>query len=130
MQSLKSQAVYKEFNIVHGGWNDPIDEYVIPSASYFESLEGHYFCSGHTHIPIIWAGCGKVYCNPGSIGQPRDGDAKASFAVWDGRSFSIVRIQYDYQLTQRAMAEAGFEPYFYENLAIGSRIGGKIDALP
>lgn len=130
LASLNPQAQIGALNIVHGGWNDPLDEYLIPSLDYFSRLKGKLFASGHTHVPCVWRGEGQTYCNPGSIGQPRDGDPRASFAVLEGSSFSLHRVEYDYRHIQEAMKAAGFEPYFYENLSVGARIGGKIDKLP
>lgn len=130
LASLKPQAEIGPLSIVHGGWGDPIDEYVVPSVAYFSRLNGSMFASGHTHVPCVWEGGGKKYCNPGSVGQPRDGDPRAAFAVWDGAGFVLHRVGYNYSLVQAAMKKAGFEPYFYENLAQGTRIGGKVDSLP
>ena len=129
LTALEPQAQFQELSIVHGGWNDPIDEYVVPSEEYFSLFEGNYFASGHTHVPTIWAGESKIYCNPGSVGQPRDGDPRASFAVFEDGNFSIFRVEYNFLDLQRKMHKAGFPSYFYENLAIGARIGGKIDRL-
>ncbi|MDH5765819.1 MAG: metallophosphatase family protein [Gammaproteobacteria bacterium] len=129
LASLSPQARLDNLNIVHGGWNDPLEEYVVPSVEYFSKFSGEFFLSGHTHVPCIWSGAGKTYCNPGSVGQPRDGDPRASFAIWDKMRFSLYRIAYDFKLVQKEMKVAGFDEYFYENLAIGSRIGGKIDTL-
>lgn len=129
LTTLKPKAKIDGLNIVHGGWNDPLDEYVMPSTEYFADIQGHFFASGHTHIPCIWSGGGKTYCNPGSVGQPRDGDARASFAILNHTEFSLHRVEYDFKPLQKDMKNAGFEAYFYENLATGTRIGGKIDKL-
>lgn len=112
-----------DVNMVHGGWNNAIDEYVMPSETYFSGFCGKYFASGHTHIPCIWQGTDKVYCNPGSVGQPRDGDPRASYALWDGHHFTLHRINYDIAATQKAMAFAGFDSYYYQNLSRGLKIG-------
>ncbi|QAA94690.1 metallophosphoesterase family protein [Pollutimonas thiosulfatoxidans] len=129
LSSLRPQAKVGELNIVHGGWNDPLDEYIRPSSEYFGLLSGTHFASGHTHVPCIWSNGRQVYCNPGSVGQPRDGDPRASFAVLCDGIFSLYRVEYDYAKMQKLMAAAGFSAYFYENLAIGARIGGRIDRL-
>lgn len=129
LSSLEPQALYGKLSIVHGGWLDPLDEYMVPGTAYFSGIDGHFFASGHTHVPCIWTGDSKSYCNPGSVGQPRDGDPKASFAVFDGDTFTLHRTDYDIARIQDKMKHAGFTPYFYENLAVGSRIGGKIDSL-
>lgn len=114
---------------VHGGWINPLDEYVRPSEKYFEGMESLFFVSGHSHVPCLWCGKVKKYCNPGSVGQPRDGDWRASFATWDGGSFEVHRVEYDVEATQRAMFEAGFAPFYFENLSKGTRIGGQIETF-
>lgn len=130
LSTLKASAIFENINIVHGGWNDPLEEYLVPSSEYFLDIDGKFFASGHTHVPCIWKDEKVTYCNPGSVGQPRDGNPKASFAIFDGISeFKLCRINYDIESTQTAMKNAGFDSYFYENLSNGSRIGGKIDFL-
>ncbi|CAN7618977.1 metallophosphoesterase family protein [Neorhizobium sp. LjRoot104] len=122
----KSEAMIQGISFVHGGWRDPLDEYMKPSSGYFKDIPGTLFASGHTHIPMLWEGDRKAYCNPGSVGQPRDGDPRASFAVFHEGRFSLHRVPYDVQRTQEAMKAAGFSAYFYENLAIGTRLGGMV----
>jgi predicted phosphodiesterase len=129
LASLKPRGAIGQISIVHGGWNDPVDEYVLPSTEYFSGIEGRFFASGHTHVPCVWTNGEKTYCNPGSVGQPRDGDSRASFALFDDDEFSIHRVAYDIGAIQQAMKDAGFDEYFYENLRAGTRIGGKIDRL-
>lgn len=130
LASLIPKTQIGDLNIVHGGWNDPLDEYVVPSVDYFSHIPGEYFSSGHTHVPCLWLHNNKKYCNPGSVGQPRDGIPDASFAILSQGLFSLHRVQYDFKLLQQKMYEAGFEPYIYENLSLGSRIGGRIDKTP
>lgn len=117
--------------MVHGGWNDPVEEYLTkPSTEYFEKMEGKFFFSGHMHVQVL---CnltnGKTYCNPGSVGQPRDGNAQAGFAIFDHGNISLRRVEYDIKAMAVAMKIAGFSPYFYENLYQGTRIGGKISTI-
>ncbi|MEI8344924.1 MAG: metallophosphoesterase family protein [Candidatus Omnitrophota bacterium] len=125
LTSFPSRSVIHGIQMVHGGWQDPFDEYVTPSTDYFSAIPGSFFASGHTHRPCLWSGIGKTYCNPGSVGQPRDGDSRAAFATWDDFSFSLHRVRYDILQTQREMATAGFEPYYYENLDQGAPIQGR-----
>jgi diadenosine tetraphosphatase ApaH/serine/threonine PP2A family protein phosphatase len=111
-------------SMVHAGWNDPIDEYLYDvRPEYFHAFEGTRFASGHTHIQGVWEFEAKIYCNPGSVGQPRDGDPRAAFAVWADGTPTLCRVAYDIDETSRRMERAGFEPYFYENLYRGTRIG-------
>jgi len=128
LKTLKPAADIHGMRLAHGGWHDPIDEYIQPSEQYFSTLEGSYFASGHTHVPCVWIGAGKTYCNPGSVGQPRDGDPRASFAIWNGTRFVLHRVAYDIQAAQRAMSDAGFSFYFSENLSKGTQIGGKVSS--
>lgn len=127
LRSLQPAATRHGINMVHGGWNDNLEEYMDLVAGYFQSIEGTVFASGHTHVPCIWSDSGKLYCNPGSVGQPRDGDRRASYALWDGEEFTLKRLEYDVAAAQDAMAVAGFDAYFYENLSHGTRIGGGVD---
>jgi putative phosphoesterase len=127
LRSLRPTANWQGIRLAHGGWKDPLDEYLRPSQEYFDALPGSVFASGHSHVAQVWKGVGKQHCNPGSVGQPRDGDPRASFAIWTGSAFSLHRVEYDIGQTEAAMAEAGFDAHFYENLRIGSRIGGQID---
>jgi len=124
---LKKLPVYRqtgELSMVHGGWTDPIDEYLKPSKEYFEKVGGKYFCSGHTHIPRLENYGDKQYCNPGSVGQPRDGDNRASFATWDDGEFKLHRVAYNFEKVGKLMEEAGFSGYYYERLAIGAKDNG------
>jgi predicted phosphodiesterase len=106
--------------IVHGGWTDPIDEYLDPSAEYFESVLGDTFVSGHTHVQTIQTYTSVTYCCPGSVGQPRDGDPRAAFAVWDGKQFELHRVEYDLDKVFFLMEAAGFDDYYYGGLKTGA----------
>ncbi|HGM5582797.1 TPA: metallophosphoesterase [Pseudomonas putida] len=128
LRSFPQQASVEGIALVHGGWNDPLDEYLKPCQSYFDALRGERFASGHSHVQILWEGDGKVYCNPGAVGQPRDGDPTAAFATFDGESFTLHRVAYDIARMQSAMRTAGFTDYFSENLSHGTQIGGRISA--
>ncbi len=120
---LPSKARIDGISAVHGGWSDPLEEYVRPSATYFEMIEGEVFVSGHTHHATLWRSGNKQYCNPGSVGQPRDGDWRAAFATWDGESFTLFRVEYDFRETQFHMQKQGFPEFFWRNLEYGIRIG-------
>ena len=126
---LEPKANYRGISVVHGGWQDPLEEYVRPSSEYFSKFSGALFASGHTHVPVVWSDGKRSYCNLGSVGQPRDGNPMASFAIYDGHSFSIKRVSYSCTEVQEKMRAAGFDSYYYENLTLGTRIGGKIDRL-
>ncbi|MBC7404819.1 MAG: metallophosphoesterase family protein [Cytophaga sp.] len=124
LKSLPVHLYHDGLKMVHGGWTNPVDEYLEPTKEYFEKVGGTYFASGHKHIPRIEDYGNKVYCNPGSVGQPRDGDNRAAFATWDGKSFSLHRVAYDFYETGRLMEEAGFDGYYYQRLTIGATDNG------
>src|SRR5262245_42493300 len=63
----------------------------------------------------------KLLVNPGSVGQPRDGDPRASFAIWDADRARIefYRVEYDVQRTQEKMRAAELPTYLIDRLAHG-----------
>lgn len=127
LSELPISAKIHGVNCVHGGWSDPLEEYFRPRSGYFDFSGDPLFASGHTHVPLVLAENKKIYCNPGSVGQPRDGDPRASFAVFDGRNFTIQRIRYDSSEVRRVMSDLGFPDSYSVNLERGTRIGGGID---
>ena len=72
---------------------------------------------------------GKSFCNPGSVGQPRDGDARAAYAILYEDNILLQRVGYDINKTQSAMKRAGFEEHCYQNLSHGTQVGGRIDHI-
>lgn len=121
IKSFSIQKIIENVHMVHGGWTDPIDEYIHePNEAYFSQVNGEVFVSGHTHIQSLHHFKGKTYCNPGSVGMPRDNDPRAAFAVYDGQ-FSLYRVEYDMQKVFDLMDKAGFNDYYYGCLKTGAR---------
>ena len=120
IQNFKTVMVSDGICMLHGGWSNPIDEYIKLSRSYFTNIPGTFFASGHSHIQQVFMSKGKIYCNPGSVGQPRDGDNRAAYATFDGKKFYLYRVQYDYAKTAKKMKEAGFNSYYYGCLIDGA----------
>lgn len=100
-------------SMVHGGWTNPIDEYLKPEMDYFAKIDGQYFISGHTHVQSLNYFGEKIYCNPGSVGQPRDGDNRAAFATFEDASFKLHRVEYNIDRVGELMEKAGFSGYYY-----------------
>lgn len=121
LKTLPIQLRAGPVQMVHGGWGDPIDEYLKPADGYFDKLEGQFFVSGHTHIQLIHHTNSRIYCNPGSVGQPRDGDPRAAFATFDGENFELHRVEYNMQKVFDLMKAAGFDDYYYGGLKTGAR---------
>ena len=131
-----------EFTHVHGSLRDPVMEYLIsePAAlATFALLETPFCLVGHSHYPIIWteengrAGVElldpaapvrldrrrRVIVNPGSVGQPRDGDWRASYLLYDSEAggdgtLEHRRVEYDVAGAQSAILAVGLP----ESLAI------------
>jgi predicted phosphodiesterase len=111
----------------HGGWQDPLDQYLYEVSAADIPRGATTFFTGHTHVQVLADYGRQKYCNPGSVGQPRDGDPRAAFAVLSGNDIHLQRVAYDIDQTAFAMKAAGFPPRYYENLYMGSQIGGRID---
>jgi predicted phosphodiesterase len=103
--------------LTHGSPDDALWEYVHPVTH--SQLFGHYLSKyevgilglGHTHIPFVWREAEGTVFNPGSVGQPRDGDRRASFAVLTPAENSVWvdvrRVDYDYETAAAKIREAG-----------------------
>ena len=78
LAGLPARAVMHDIQMVHGGWNDPMDEYVEPTEEYFSGLRGRHFASGHTHVARVWTGGGKELLQSGV------GGAAARWGPWGG----------------------------------------------
>lgn len=124
-----SVLIEGENYFTHGGWNDPLDEYLYKIAQKCFPVGARNLFTGHTHVQALVEFGEKKYCNPGSVGQPRDGDPRAAFAVLSGSEVILHRIDYDIDLTANTMKEAGFPLGYYECLYHGAQIGGRIDKV-
>ena len=133
LATLRPSLTTETFWAVHGGWNDPIDEYI--GTFDFEAAEQwgggcKRFFSGHTHIQKLERKGEVLYCNPGAVGQPRDHDWRAGFALLDDDlNVTLERVEYDVDGTAAAMKAAGFSEYYYQNLYHGCKIGEKVQQL-
>ncbi len=113
------------FYAVHGGLHDFLEEYTT-APQFPESVSRPLYLNGHTHKPLLASCLEKTYCNPGSVGQPRDGDPRASFAVLlDSGEVRLYRVPYNIDEIAKQSKEAGFEPRFYECLYFGTSIKPK-----
>ena len=131
------------FTLVHGSLRDPIVEYLThptQAAATFDLLTTNHCLVGHSHYPFICRenggmplflplsesqatllGEGRCIVNPGSVGQPRDRDIRASYAVYDSESAAIEhrRVEYDRPTTQGKMRRAGLPQYLIDRLDYG-----------
>lgn len=101
--------------MVHGSPKNPLEEYVYGDAPDYQLLEmfdhtrRDIIVLGHTHVPFIRRLGGRLVFNPGSVGQPRDGDPRASYAILDTeeREVEIDRVGYDIDAVARAILDRG-----------------------
>ena len=101
-----------------------MEEYLTDvSEEYFQKERATHFFSGHTHIQSLNLLGRILHCNPGSVGQPRDKNPKAAFALFDGENVFLRRVAYDIDRIAAAMKQCGFDRYFYKGLYVGQRIG-------
>lgn len=123
---LKSSLMFWDDDIIsarHAGWNDFIEEYVEDfDFTSVKKCNQKYFISGHTHVQTIKLDKEKVYFNPGSVGQPRDGDSNAAFAVLD-ENVKLLRISYDIDEIVKRMNKEGFSSRITKGLYSGKKIG-------
>ena len=136
----------EHFHVVHGSFLDPIKEYWITKSQYkvnYDLWKGTVCFVGHTHIPFIMHSkdnkeimidlftkegeevlldkTSRYVINPGSVGQPRDGDNRAAAGVFDSEknTFKIIRAGYDIERTQYQMAARGFAKRIIDRLSTG-----------
>lgn len=105
LEYIKSLKIHEKFNLngkkigIYHGTPKSVSDYIYPDSSIkrFKNSKFDYIILGHTHHPMIREINGKIIINPGSVGQPRDGDTRASYAILDTKSgkVEIKRIKYN-----------------------------------
>jgi diadenosine tetraphosphatase ApaH/serine/threonine PP2A family protein phosphatase len=145
LRELPTTAVVGDFTLVHGSLREPVWEYLLEpeqAEAQFELQTTPYSLIGHSHL-LFWvrertggrtsfhrAADGdcvpldqqqRLIINPGSAGQPRDGDPRVSYVLYDADAATITwhRVEYDIAATQKAILAAGLPPFLAERLAAG-----------
>jgi putative phosphoesterase len=125
--NLKHEARFslggKTLAMFHGSPTS-IDEYVFEDKVTEEllgSVTADVLILGHTHVPCMMQLGGKQFVNPGSVGQPRDGDCRASFAILDTETMrcSVKRVNYDLDRAAEAIRTAGLPRFLADRLYRG-----------
>jgi len=143
LRGLPERRTIDAFELVHGSPREPLWEYVTSSSIARDSLavlSEPIGLHGHTHVPVAFLEDGndverfsprdgstldlrgrRALVNPGSVGQPRDGDPRASYLVLDTATASIAwhRVAYDIEPVQAAMRAAGLPGFLVSRLSIG-----------
>ncbi len=132
------------FILCHGSLRDPVWEYLVTEGgarAQFERMTVPWSFVGHTHIPLVielnddgeiaggrpesgtrlHLSDRRLILNPGGVGQPRDGDPRAAYAILDTteQSVEFQRVEYPIERTQWCMADAGLPRRLISRLSAG-----------
>jgi predicted phosphodiesterase len=141
LRSLRLQRVIRDFTVVHATLDTPHKwGYVITpgdAAASFTYQHTPVCFFGHTHEPFLYRTGAAVkrqtydklklkpgvqyMINVGSVGQPRDGDWRAAYVIYEPETMEVElrRIPYDIEATQRKIVEAGLPGELAARLALG-----------
>lgn len=121
----------KRFYLVHATPRDPFDEYLREDKSAWEArldgIDADFVLVGHTHIPFTLQLDGPMIINPGSIGQPRDGDPRAAYAIIENGNVELRRVKYDIDATLKHMRDSGVDADTLDLAEMVLRSGGQFD---
>ncbi len=143
LRGLPLKAEVDNFTLAHGSPRDPVWEYVVSPSSGAANF-GHFGTNrclvGHSHIPFICRpqedtavfqpfpletaielGTDRMIINPGGLGQPRDGDPRSTYAIYDAGAGTAYhyRAEYDIPKTQEKMADRGLPAFLAVRLDSG-----------
>jgi predicted phosphodiesterase len=144
LESLEPQAVAGDVALYHASARDPVWEYVLTPFAALASLaasEARILLVGHSHVALAFgladqrletriapggteldlSGDGRWILNPGSVGQPRDGDPRAAYLLLDldGQRADYRRVEYPIERTQEEIIERGLPNALADRLAQG-----------
>lgn len=142
LRALPERRSLEGCELVHGSPREPLWEYVTSASiarANLDVLDQPIGLHGHTHVPIAWIDeRGRVVhhaprdgrlelagrlalVNPGSVGQPRDGDPAAGFLILEPERGQVTwhRVPYAIDAVQAAMREAGLPPSLSARLSVG-----------
>ena len=145
MTSLPEKIQIGEATLSHGSPRHPVWEYLLDTRTAtlnFDYFETPFCFVGHTHLPVIYTLMEnddhlarlaipepnqtltlpvRAIVNPGSVGQPRDRDPRAAFAIYDTESqaWDYRRVAYDIDAVQQRMMQARLPERHIHRLAAG-----------
>lgn len=145
LAGLPEKVVVESFTLVHGSPRFPVWEYIFEenrAAENFDHFDTQACLVGHTHVPVIYTQDAtsrqitgrvpapgdkveirqnRILANPGSVGQPRDGDPRAAYALYDSETAILEwrRVEYPIHVTQKRMRDAKLPTRLIERLTYG-----------
>ncbi|MBI2845939.1 MAG: metallophosphoesterase family protein [Chloroflexi bacterium] len=144
LQERPTVVVEEGFTLTHGSLREPVWEYITDNwiaQQSFELLTTTLLFHGHTHIPAVFReqrdrlpqivlprgeqkvilDQGRFLINPGGVGQPRDGDPRASYLIYDQAQSAVefYRVDYPIAQTQEAILQAGLPKSLAQRLSLG-----------
>jgi predicted phosphodiesterase len=84
---------------------------------------------GHTHWPLLKRIGHTTIVNPGSVGQPKDGDPRAAYAVWEDGDVELRRVAYPIETTVRAYTGTHLASSDVESLTTVLQTGGTLPSI-
>lgn len=148
LSSLEPSRSDSRAMFAHGSPRDPVREYMLPRdihnhekmAANFEKMNRGVCFVGHSHVPAIYYEDGRRYepegtdgpyhlgdlsqsraiVNVGSVGQPRDGDNRLSYVLFDGAQVTFIRLDYDIEsAAARIRAVPELPDFLADRLQVG-----------
>ena len=144
LENLPLTLQKENFTLAHGSPREPIWEYVLSlsiARDNFACFQTGYCLVGHSHVPQVFRysedgklssnalrpgvglilGKDRLIINPGAVGQPRDSDPRASYAIYEseGKTVRLYRVEYDISLTQVRMTQQKLPPHLISRLSHG-----------
>lgn len=116
--------------LFHATPRDPMDEYLLDDPAGWQArlagVEADLVCVGHTHVQFHLDLGNMQVVNPGSVGQPRDGDWRAAYAIIDKGKVELRRVEYDLEATLDQMRRTLTDPRALAIAEAALRTGGRI----
>jgi putative phosphoesterase len=130
-RQLRLEVDGVKISMFHGSPRNPVDEYITPECprevlrGFLRSTGAQVLILGHTHIPFLDEPIsGSFVINPGSVGQPRDGDPRASYALLTIEGGALIhaehrRVSYEIEKVAEEILRVGLPPFLAERLYYG-----------
>ena len=141
LRALRYVRPIESFTIVHATldmpnrWGYVFDRLAASASMTYQTTQVCFF--GHTHVPLAFIKEAtvrgglyqkiklevgrKFLINVGSVGQPRDGDPRSAYVIFDliENMIHLRRVDYDYTITQKKILDADLPPRLAERIALG-----------